>query len=197
LPREITVPGPGQAQNLFNSDTTVSQALNLLRQGASEVINGNLLTLPVGGGILYVQPVYVQSSGASSYPTLRRVLVSFGEEVGFAPTLSEALDQVFQGDSGATTGDQGNVGETPPDAGGPPAEVDNQKALQDALQAASAAIQEGEAALADGDFAAYGKAQEKLQAALRQAIEAEAEITGETPPAEGQATPAPTETPAP
>ncbi|GLB66945.1 UPF0182 family membrane protein [Arthrobacter mangrovi] len=197
LPREITVPGPGQAQNLFNSDTTVSQALNLLRQGASEVINGNLLTLPVGGGILYVQPVYVQSSGASSYPTLRRVLVSFGEEVGFAPTLSEALDQVFQGDSGATTGDQGNVGETPEDAGGPPAEVDNQKTLQDALQAASAAIQEGQAALAEGDFAAYGKAQEKLQAALRKAIEAEGKITGETPPAEGQATPAPTETPAP
>ena len=74
LPRVV---GPGQAQNLFNSDTDVSTELNLLRQGASEVINGNLLTLPAGGGMLYVQPVYVQSSGDAAYPTLRRVLVGF------------------------------------------------------------------------------------------------------------------------
>ena len=179
LPRDITVPGPGQAQNLFNSDTEVSQALNLLRQGASEVKNGNLLSLPVGGGMLYVQPVYVQSSGASSYPILRRVLVSFGEEVGFAPTLSEALDQVFQGDSGATTGDEENVGETPatPDAPETSAEED----LQAALQAARTAIQEGQAALAEGDFAAYGEAQERLQAALQDAIDAEAAISGAAP----------------
>jgi uncharacterized protein len=180
MPRDITVPGPGQAQNLFNSDTEVSQALNLLRQGASEVINGNLLSLPVGGGMLYVQPVYVQSSGASSYPILRRVLVSFGEEVGFAPTLSEALDQVFQGDSGATTGDEENVGETPesPEA---PTEASAEEELQAALQAARTAIQEGQTALAEGDFAAYGEAQERLQAALQDAIDAEAEISGTAP----------------
>ena len=51
IPPETQVPGPGQAQNKFNSDPTVSQALNLLRQGASAVLNGNLLTLPVGGGM--------------------------------------------------------------------------------------------------------------------------------------------------
>ncbi|NKX53799.1 UPF0182 family membrane protein [Arthrobacter mobilis] len=190
LPRSVTVPGPGQAQNLFNSDTTVSQALNLLRQGASEVINGNLLSLPVGGGMLYVQPVYVQSSGASSYPTLRRVLVSFGEQVGFAPTLSEALDQVFEGNSGATTGDEGNVGQTPEET--PTTEVSAQEKLQSALQAARAAIEEGRTALADGDFAAYGAAQQKLQQALQEALDAEAELTGEAPA--GGSTPSPSPT---
>ena len=58
------------------------------------------------GGLLYVQPVYVQSSSGTQYPLLRKVLVSFGDNVGFADTLSEALDQVFGGDSGATTGEQ-------------------------------------------------------------------------------------------
>ena len=43
LPRSSVVPGPGQAQNVFDSDTTVSTELNLLRTGASSVINGNLL----------------------------------------------------------------------------------------------------------------------------------------------------------
>ncbi|MFC3299863.1 UPF0182 family protein [Arthrobacter agilis] len=196
-----SVVGPGQAQNLFNSDTTVSQELNLLRQGASEVINGNLLTLPIGGGIAYVQPVYVQSSGSSSFPVLRRVLVSFGEDVGFAPTLAEALDQVFGGDSGATTGDSDNVGETPEDPAAPPVEEGGEGAtptpaptpdagpgtttgdpaadLRTALNDANTAIQEGNAALAAGDFATYGEAQERLQDALQRALDAEAQVAGD------------------
>ena len=62
------MPGPGQVQNNFNADPTVSQQLNLLQQGQSKVLNGNLLTLPVGGGLLYVQPVYVQSTGGDELP---------------------------------------------------------------------------------------------------------------------------------
>ena len=106
LPRSSNVAGPGQVQNNFDSDAAVSQVLNLLSQQGSEVIKGNLLTLPVGGGLLYVQPVYVQSSSDTKYPLLRKVLVYFGDQVGFADTLSEALDQVFGGDSGATTGEE-------------------------------------------------------------------------------------------
>lgn len=192
--------GPGQAANLFNSDTEVSQELNLLRQGASEVISGNLLTLPIGGGIAYVQPVYVQSSGDSSFPVLRRVLVSFGEQVGFAPTLDEALDQVFQGDSGAVTGDSENVGETPDDLPPPlvgeepgvdpleeptaeptaPAEPgtgDPAADLRAALEDANTAIQDGQAALAEGDFAAYGEAQDRLDQALQRALDAETRLS--------------------
>lgn len=105
LPKDLTVNGPGQVQNQFSSTPEVSESLNLLSQGNSEVISGNLLTLPVGGGLLYVQPVYVQSSGSTSYPLLQMVLVSFGDSIGFAPTLDEALDQVFGGDSGADAGD--------------------------------------------------------------------------------------------
>ena len=60
----------------------------------------------MGGGLLYVQPVYVQSSSGTQYPLLRKVLVSFGDKIGFADTLQEALDQVFGGDSGATTGQE-------------------------------------------------------------------------------------------
>src|SRR5690606_28407682 len=59
---DTTVPGPGQVQNIFDSNTDIAQELNVLTIGQSEVLYGNLLTLPVGGGLLYVQPVYVQSS---------------------------------------------------------------------------------------------------------------------------------------
>ncbi len=180
LPTDTAVPGPGQAQQNFDTNTRVTQELNLLRQGASEVKNGNLLSLPVGGGILYVQPVYVQSSGATSYPTLRKVLVAFGDQVGFADTLTEALDQVFGGDSGAVTGESGaNAGEKPSegDNGSKPTQTDSQK-LSDALNAANAAIKAGQEALAKNDFAAYGKSQKDLEAALQKAIEADAAING-------------------
>lgn len=200
LPRDSTVPGPGQVQNNFDASPEVSQNLNLLRQGDSQVVPGNLLTLPVGGGLLYVQPVYVQSSGGTRFPLLQRVLVSFGEQIGFAETLEEALDQVFGGDAGVEAPEPGDDAEEVPDAPVDPDDVepteptaepterptaeptaepgsgDARADLRAALQDARAAIQDGQAALADGDFAAYGEAQDALAAALERALAAEAEI---------------------
>jgi uncharacterized membrane protein (UPF0182 family) len=197
IPPESNIPGPGQAQNKFNSDPTVSQALNLLRQGASAVLNGNLLTLPVGGGMAYVQPVYLRSTGETSYPTLQRVLVAFGDKIGFAPTLDEALNQLFGGESGASAGDSANNGQTPATPTTPgetpsaPGSTDAKAELKAALDAANAAIKAGQEALARGDFAAYGEEQKKLTAALQRAIDAEAKIAAETPAPAPAASPAP------
>lgn len=105
LPKDSTVSAPGQVQNRFDSDPKISEQLNILSRGNSTVLNGNLLTLPVGGGLLYVQPVYVQSTGGTKIPLLRKVLVAFGDEIGYADTLDEALDEVFGGNSGAEIGD--------------------------------------------------------------------------------------------
>jgi len=183
LPTQPGVPGPGQAQQNFDSNNTVSQALNLLRQGASTVKNGNLLTLPVGGGMLYVQPVYVQSTGSTQYPTLRKVLVSFGNSVGFADTLSEALDQVFKGDSGATTsegaGNTDSSGSSGSSGSSDTGKQTQQQKLSTALTNANKAIKDGQTALSKGDFTAYGKAQEKLQKALEDATAADDAIKKE------------------
>lgn len=182
MPDESTVPGPGQMQNDFNSDQAVSSLINILRQGQTDVRNGNLLTLPVGGGLLYVQPVYVQSTGETSYPVLQKVLVGFGDQIAFEDTLDQALDSLFGGDSGASAGDgdvptEGGEGETPvepdPGTGGgeqPPATgVDAELAA--ALAEAQAAMKEKQAALEAGDFAAFGVADAKLSAAVEKALE--------------------------
>lgn len=195
LRRDITVPGPGQVQNNFNSDPTVSQSLNLLRQGDSDVVNGNLLTLPLGGGLLYVQPVYVQSSAGTQFPLLQKVLVAFGDEIGFADTLDEALDQVFGGDSGADAGDAGADGETGGDGGtggdtgtgGDPGTAGAQARLDSALQSARAALEASQTALAAGDWEAYGQAQAQLAAAVEAAIRAQDELAAA---AEASAAPA-------
>ncbi len=193
LPKDTVVSGPGQVQNNFNSNTTVSNTLNLLRQGGStKVESGNLLTLPVGGGLLYVQPVYVRGTGVTSYPLLQKVLVSFGDKIGFADTLDQALDQVFGGNSGASAGDAGtstggNGGTGGTDGGTTTPQAELKAALADAQKA----IADGQAALAKGDFAAYGVAQQRLQAALQRAIEADSSITPTAPGATATPTPSP------
>jgi uncharacterized protein len=181
LPSSDTVPGPGQVQNSFNSDPGVSQQLNLLRQGKTDVISGNLLTLPVGGGLLYVQPVYIRSTGETSYPLLQKVLVSFGDKIAFEDTLDQALDVLFGGNSGATAGD-GNTptsdsSTTPPSTGtgsgtGSTGSTTN-TALQQALQEAQTALTARNAALKAGDWTAYGTADSQLQTAIAAAIAAE------------------------
>jgi hypothetical protein len=179
LPTDTNVPGPGQVQSRFDSDPSVSTALNLLRQGASKVQNGNLLTLPVGGGLLYVEPVYVQSTGSTSYPTLQRVLVAFGDKVGFAPTLDEALKSLFGGNAGASAGDAGNRGSQPSQPSQPSgstAATDANAQLNQALQDAKKALTDSQSALQAGNFSDYGAAQQRLSDAVQRALSAEAKL---------------------
>lgn len=197
LPKDSNVPGPGQAQNNFNASADVSKELNLLESGSTNVQRGNLLTLPLGGGLVYVQPVYVKSSGSTSFPLLKKVLVAFGDQVGFANTLDEALDQVFGGNSGASAGDAENVeggtssgktdgktdssgqqGDTS-QGGSTDSSTGNDTSgtasgdLKNALNDAAQAMKDSDAAMKKGDWSAYGEAQKKLQEALNKAIELE------------------------
>jgi uncharacterized membrane protein (UPF0182 family) len=118
LPQGNSQAGPGQVQNTFVSDSTVKSEIRLLQDQGTEVIKGNLLTLPVGGGLLYVQPLYVQASTGTQFPSLQKVVVGFGEDVGVADTLTAALDAVFKGDAGAEAGDKDVVKEPDIDIGG-------------------------------------------------------------------------------
>ncbi len=172
---ETPVPGPGQVQNTFNSEPSVSAFINILKQGQSEVLNGNLLTLPVGGGLLYVQPVFVQSSGSTKLPTLQKILVAFGNDVAFEDTLQGALDALFGGDSGASTGDN-NVTPTPsPSASGEPGTGEtggsgNDVATQAALKDAQQAMLDRDAALKAGDLTKFAEADARLTAAVQKLL---------------------------
>jgi len=167
LPRSTNISGPSQVASNFEAKPEVAQALSLLRQGGSDVVLGNLLTLPVGGGLLYVQPVYVRATAnTSAYPLLQKVLVSFGDVIGFDNTLKGALDQVFGGNSGTVLNNtsQSNTGSSTP-------VVSN--TVKSALANAKAALADAQAALRRGDFTAYGKAQDRLEAAIAAAISAQ------------------------
>ena len=165
LPRNTNIAGPSQVASNFEAKPEVANSLSLLRRGGSDVVLGNLLTLPVGGGLLYVQPVYVQATAnTSAYPLLQKVLVSFGDQIGFDDTLKGALDQVFSGNSGTAAGGTTTTGSSG---------SSSNSSLANALASARTAYQDGLAALANGDFAAYDRAQKRLKSAIDAAINAQ------------------------
>ena len=91
--------GPGQVQGRFGSTPQIAQTVTLLNSARVQVKYGNLLTLPVGGGLLYIEPLYVQAAGNRSR-SLQYVLVAFGDRAAFGPSLTGALDHVLRGGRG-------------------------------------------------------------------------------------------------
>ena len=185
LPRNTTIPGPTQVQNNFESDPTVSSQLNLLRRGGqSTVVLGNLLSLPVADGMLYIEPVYVQGAGDQGFPLLQKVLAGYGSEVVMEDNLADALAKVFTGSTSGGGKGGGEKGLTPSEE------------LTAALADANSAYEEGQRALRDGDFTAYGAAQERLKAALDRAAASQSRLSGENAPPTASPTP-PSPTPVP
>jgi uncharacterized membrane protein (UPF0182 family) len=104
------------------------------------------------------------------------VLVAFGDAIAFEPTLDEALDVLFKGDSGATAGDTGvepGPGATPspsPTPGETTPPPSNSDAYQKALQDAQQAMLDRDAALKAGDLTAFAEADSRLTTAVQQLI---------------------------
>ncbi|MFE9422952.1 UPF0182 family protein [Kitasatospora sp. NPDC006697] len=156
--------GPGQEQAAFTADPAVAGWLNRQHQDGAAVAYGSLLTLPVGGGFLAVEPVYTTGPGDRS-PVLRKVLAVYGTgPVAVAADLPGALDSALAGSPAA-----------PPPGGDP--------ALRKALDDLRTAYAQSQDAFAAGDRAGYARAEQALRAALDAATAAE---NGGPPPPQGR-----------
>jgi uncharacterized membrane protein (UPF0182 family) len=177
VPSSTVIQGPEQIANTFNSNATISQNITLLDSGGSQVIHGNLLTLPIGNSFLYVEPLYVQASGSTGYPILQRVLVAYGDKIGYAANLADALDNLSHGAVGASlvnggVGSGGNQTATPGPSTSPPASTSPSAeptnppvtgSQAQTLQQLNAALTRLQAAYRSGDFVAIGQAQADVQ----------------------------------
>ncbi|MGR6965821.1 UPF0182 family membrane protein [Geodermatophilus sp. URMC 61] len=181
LPGNTPFRGPQQVQQSFITNNQVRPDLTLFNSAESRAVFGNLLTLPIGdNGLLYVEPLYVEGTGENSFPLLQKVLVNYGDRVGYANTLAEALDQVFGAGAGeaavdnedapAPTG-QPDAPATPTPAPAPPpadggTATPSTPEMQQAVQAINDALAALETAQRNGDFAGQGQALEDLQEAV-------------------------------
>lgn len=165
------VPGPNQTYNAIQTDQRVQQSLlPFTTQGAAEAVYGNLLTLPLGGGLIYVEPIYTRGKTQGAYPVLRFIAVRFGDHIGIGETLQESLDMVFEGDAGVDTGEK----VTPGQGGDKPTEQPKvgKEAAQAKLQEAAAAYQAADKALKEGNLAEYQKQVDVARARVEEADKA-------------------------
>jgi len=176
VPNSTVIQGPEQIANTFKSNATISQNLSLLDSGGSNVIHGNLLTLPIGNSFLYVEPLYVQASGSTGYPILQRVLVAYGDKVGYAASLDEALRNLSHppvgasllngsssagagGPGGGSTGSSSPTPSSSPSASPTPTQSTLPPGQAQLLAELNAALTRLQQAYKSGDMAAAGAAQ--------------------------------------
>ncbi|MFI5426157.1 UPF0182 family protein [Aeromicrobium sp. UC242_57] len=163
LSSSTQIDGPSQIANKLQTDNGVTQALLPFKQSGTEIQYGNLLTLPVGGGLLYVQPVYIKRQASEgTYPVLQYVIASFGKDVGFGQTLDEALRVALGLEPGSTTDPESESEEPPVDPG-------TKRTASELLDRASGYYDDAQDALKDGDLALYQRRIDQMNDAITQA----------------------------
>ncbi|OZU90570.1 membrane protein [Virgibacillus indicus] len=96
FPKQKNIYGPQQIENRINQDSNISQQLNLWSQGGSEVIRGNLLAIPIEDTVMYVEPIYIESSNETSLPEVKQIILAYEDHIVMEETFDKALDSMLQ-----------------------------------------------------------------------------------------------------
>lgn len=174
FPRQETVFGPRQIEGRINQEPEISSQLSLWNQSGTQVIFGNMLVIPIDQSVLYVQPLYLQSTSVEgALPELQRVIVATNDKVVMRDTLAEAIEAVIEPSSApvtelepATTPETGQTEQQP---GATPVAGTSGETSSLAAQAQQA-FEDGQTALQNGDWTAYGEAQARLESLLQQIV---------------------------
>ena len=166
LPKQELIYGPSQIEALIDQDPEISAQLSLWSQRGSDVIRGNLLVIPVGEALMYVEPLYLRAE-TSELPELKRVIVSSGGDVAWAESFAGALENllgmpVLAGTEPAAQPEAGTgataAGTATPDVAALVSSAQNHwDSAQEALRA--------------GDWATYGEEMNALQAVLSELVD--------------------------
>lgn len=158
------VDGPEQIESRIDNNTEISAQLTLWSQAGSRTIRGNLLVIPLGDALLYVEPLYLQAE-SNALPELKRVIVADGERVAMRETFEAALTALMGG--ARDTGDAERLGA---EIEGRPLPDAAASALPEDLAALIATAREAESAagraLEAGDWRRFGVEMDRLSRAL-------------------------------
>jgi len=170
FPADSTIFGPAQIEARIDQDGVISQQISLWNQSGSTVIRGNLIVVPIDDSLIYLQPVYLQSTG-SRFPEFRRIVVASPRQVVWAETLGEALRLLLAAEGGAAPSPSPSPGATPtPGPSATPTATPGVELPADVpglIEYANAHFELAQAALRGGDFARYGTEIALVEAALQ------------------------------
>ncbi len=173
LPANSAQQGPGQVGQFINQDTRIAAEFTLLSQGGSDVIQGNMLVVPIEESLLYVQPIYIEadsngpSRDATGIPEFKRVVMSFDGQIEIGDSLDQTFELIFGGAPGDDDPSPPSI--DPPDPGDEPGEVPDE--LEALLISIDRAFAEAADALTAGDLAGYQEKVDEAQELTRQALE--------------------------
>jgi uncharacterized membrane protein (UPF0182 family) len=146
LPKDKAIDGPQLVANRINQNTAISQDFTLFHGTGSQVIQGNLLVVPIGNSFLYFEPIYLKATQVSGLPELKKVILADQTHLAYADSLQQAIQQL--------------VGSAPPPTSGapPPKTFSEAQTAQiaDLVTQINQHYKAAYAALARGDFTTFG-----------------------------------------
>lgn len=164
LPKQKLVYGPMQIEKRIDQDTEISKELTLLDQQGSDVIRGSLLTIPIDDSLLFVEPIYLQSTGEErNLPEVKRVIVAYGDKVVMGDSLSDSLNQIFDLEDEETE-QKPEETEKPEDGTVPITDESSEKEL---IKKANTLFDQAEKAQQSGNWGEYGEKLNELKEVLK------------------------------
>ncbi len=160
LPRTAFVDGPAQVGARINQNPEISAQFTLWNQQGSNVIQGNLLVVPIEESVVYFQPIYLQGQ-QDPLPEFKQVVVVYNDRITMRETLDQALAEIFGGEVAPTE----------------PGEVDVSGDIEELLQRADQAFADADAALQAGDLGLYQQKISEARQLIDRAMELLAELT--------------------
>jgi len=94
LPKQQLMYGPMQIESRIDQDQNISKDLTLWNQQGSRVLRGNIIALPVTGGFLYLESIYIQATEARM-PQLKKVVLAMGDRLIYRDTFDQALAELI------------------------------------------------------------------------------------------------------
>lgn len=192
--------GPKQIEARIDQDPIISAQLTLWNQQGSSVLRGNLIVIPVGGSLLYVEPLYLQAQ-TGRIPELRRVILATGERTVMAENLGLALIELFGRNVVTRAGlldlavspesdivldgvsEPAVASMPPPQPAAAAVGIDLSSAsVQELIWAANNHYERAQRLLREGDWAGYGAEMDALKATLDRLVALTGGLPTATPP---------------
>jgi len=155
FPKNKTVYGPMQIEAQIDQNTEISKEFSLWDSSGSTYRRGDLFVIPIDDSLMYVEPVYLEASN-QAIPEMKRVIVAYGDQIAYEPTLSGALEKLFgEGyDSGSSGGNASGK------SGG--------QSTKDLIEKANEAYDNAVEAQKSGDWKKYGEYLDQLEKYLKE-----------------------------
>lgn len=159
FPKGITVDGPMMIESKIDQNTAISEELTLWSQQGSRVLRGNIIIVPIENSLLYVEPIYLESDNENSLPEMKRVIVSYKDQIIMRESLKDALEELF--------GDIDYIDEEEPSK--EPIEIDGD--LEELIEKANELFNKAKEASQSGNWAEYGEYIDQLEEVLNQMMQ--------------------------